>query len=44
MSNLIEGIFDELALIGVDAGTSVEITEYYKEWRTYRDGQKVNEV
>ncbi len=39
MSNLIEGIFDELALIGVDAGTSVEITEYYKEWRAYRDSQ-----
>lgn len=33
MTNLIEGIFDELAEIGVNAETSVEISEYYKEWR-----------
>lgn len=37
MSELIEGIFDELAMIGVDASTSVEVSEYYKEWRNSYD-------
>lgn len=34
MTNLIEGIFDELAQHGISAENSVEISEYYKEWRT----------
>lgn len=33
MSNLIEGIFDELAEIGIDAATSLDVSEYYKDWR-----------
>ena len=37
MSELIEGIFDELAMIGIDASTSVEVSEYYKEWRNSYD-------
>ena len=36
MSNLIDGIFDELAEIGIDASTSVEVSEYYKDWRMLR--------
>lgn len=40
MANLIDGIFDELAVIGVDVGTSYELTEYYNEWRNYRDSQE----
>ena len=35
MAALIDGIFDELALIGIDADTSVEVSEYYKEWTSY---------
>lgn len=37
MANLIDGIFDELAMIGIDAETSVEVSEYYTEWRSYND-------
>lgn len=44
MSNLIDGIFDELAILGVDAGTSVEISEYYKEWRAYNDELEIEET
>ena len=34
MTNLIDGVFDELAILGVDTETSIEVSEYYKEWRT----------
>lgn len=37
MTDLIEGIFDELAQIGIDANTSIEVSEYYKEWRMRDD-------
>lgn len=33
MTQLIDGIFDELAVIGVDASTSREVSDYYTEWK-----------
>ena len=37
MKNLIDGIFDEIAEIGIDANTSIEVSEYYKDWRMNYD-------
>lgn len=36
MSVLIDGIFDELAEIGVDASTSHDVATYYEDWREFR--------
>lgn len=33
MTGLIDGIFDELALIGIDASTSRDVQAYYKDWK-----------
>lgn len=33
MTGLIDGIFDELAVIGIDASTSREVQKYYKDWK-----------
>lgn len=32
MSQLIDGIFDELAQLGINPNTSQKLTEYYQEW------------
>jgi len=37
MTQLIDGIFDELADMGVDAGTSRELAYLYNEWRQEDD-------
>ena len=34
----IDGVFDELALIGVDAQTSRQVSDYYEEWNSYKEG------
>ena len=39
MSQLIDGVFDELAAIGVDVHTSREVGEYYDQWLQYKEGQ-----
>lgn len=36
MKNLIDGIFDDLADLGVDPGTSREVASMYDEWRAYK--------
>ena len=41
MTNLIEGIFDELSQLGIDANSSYEVSEYYKEWRGSYDRREV---
>lgn len=33
MSDLINGIFDELAQLGIDAETSKQVQAYYQDWR-----------
>lgn len=38
MTQLIDGVFDELALIGVDAKTSRQVSEYYEEWNSFKGG------
>lgn len=38
MTQLIDGVFDELALIGVDAQTSRQVSDYYEEWNSYKEG------
>ena len=38
MSNLIEGVFNELAALGVDARTSREVSEYWQEWSKCKGG------
>lgn len=38
MTQLIDGIFDELADMGVDAGTSRELAYLYNEWRGQNEG------
>lgn len=37
MSQLIDGVFDELAAIGVDVNTSREIGGYYDQWLQYKE-------
>lgn len=36
MSQLIDGIFDELSRIGIDASTSREVAGYYEDWRNFK--------
>lgn len=36
MTTLIDGIFGELAQIGVDAQTSRQVADYYDEWNSYK--------
>lgn len=38
MTKLIDGVFDELAALGVDARTSREVSEYYEQWGNYKGG------
>lgn len=33
MSQIIDGVFDELAQIGVDASTSKDVADYYDDWQ-----------
>lgn len=33
MSDLINGIFDELSIIGIDASTSRDVQAYHKDWK-----------
>ena len=37
MSQLIDGVFDELAAIGVDVHTSREVGDYYDQWQQYKE-------
>ena len=37
MSQLIDGVFDELAAIGVDVNTSREVADYYDQWLCYKE-------
>ena len=37
MSQLIDGVFDELAAIGVDVNTSREVGEYYDQWQRHKE-------
>ena len=37
MSQLIDGVFDELAAIGVDVHTSREVGDYYDQWLQFKE-------
>lgn len=37
MSQLIDGVFDELAAIGVDVHTSREVGDYYDQWQRHKE-------
>lgn len=37
MSQLIDGVFDELAAIGVDVNTSREVGDYYDQWQQFKE-------
>lgn len=39
MTTLIDGVFDELAAIGVDAGTSQQVSEYYNNWNEHKNSK-----
>jgi len=41
MKNLIDGIFDELATMQIDVGTSREISAFYDDWRNYKESKKL---
>lgn len=41
MSQLIDGIFDELAAHGVDVATSGKVAIYYEDWQKYKEAQYV---
>ncbi len=38
MTKLIDGVFDDLAALGVDAHASREVSEYWQEWSKYKGG------
>lgn len=38
MTQLIDGVFDELAALGVDARVSREVSEYWEEWSKFKGG------
>ena len=37
MAHLVDGVFDELAVIGIDANTSREVKGLYDDWRKHND-------
>ena len=44
MSALIDGIFDDLAMIGVDASTSRDVAVWYDEWQRERSRNERTEL